>query len=78
MIDGRFFGEKIPSNIVFFAACNPYRKKRQSIKRVKSGIKKNSNCFAKLQFPSNINPYSNYNYECASISKFLTMYDKFN
>ena len=41
MIDGRFFGEKNPRNIVFLAACNPYRKKRQSTKRVKAGIKKN-------------------------------------
>jgi len=28
VIDRRFQGEKLPDNIFFLAACNPYRKKK--------------------------------------------------
>jgi hypothetical protein len=57
IIEHRFMGKKLPANIHFFAACNPYRKLRPGVK-VEAGLRKRSNRSSQLAFMVNSPPLS--------------------
>ena len=40
MLQRRFLGKGLPQNIVFLAACNPYRKKQDSVTKIGAEIRK--------------------------------------
>ena len=55
IIDRRFQGKKFPANVVFLAACNPFRRKKIAIHK-SAGLKKKfqseiDNLAFKVKFP---------------------------